>query len=94
MLKTRSVGGEHKSGTRGPEPNQPDSRPDKDGLGQTVAARRNEQDALIGLLLNLIDGLLQDGGIIRDSVALHRKILLRQVNCFGIIQARGVVRAG
>ena len=77
-----------------PNPIKPDSGPDIDGPGQTVAARGNEQDALIGLLLNLVDGLLQDGGIIRDSVALHRKILLRQVNCFGIIQAGGVVRAG
>ena len=28
---------------------------------------------------------------IRDSVAFHPKILLRQVNCFWIVQAGGVV---
>src|ERR1700679_1133435 len=58
LLKTWSVGGEHKGGTRGPEPDQPDSGPDIDGPAQTIAARGNEQDTLIGPLLNLIDGLL------------------------------------
>ena len=58
LLKTRRACGENKCGPRSSKSDQPDSGPDIDRPGQTVAAGGNEQNALVGFLLNLIDGLL------------------------------------
>src|SRR5277367_1180062 len=92
LLKTRSVCSQHKCGPHSPKADQPDSGPDIDRLRQTVAARWNKQDALVRRLANLVDRLLQHGGVIRDSVALYREIIRREVNCFGIFGASRIVR--
>jgi hypothetical protein len=58
LLETWRVCGQHEPGPLRAKPDQADSRPDIDGLGQTVATRGNEKNALVGCLLNLVDGLL------------------------------------
>ena len=94
LLKTRRVCRKHESGPRFAKADQPNSRPDINSLSQTIAASRNEQNALIRLLLNRIDGLLQDGGIICDSITFHWETILRKINCSRIVQAGCVVGAG
>src|SRR5580658_1099492 len=91
LLKARRVSGKHKCGPQSAKTDQPDSRPDIDRLGQTVAAGRNEQNALVRRLPNLVDRLLQDSRIIRDSVPLHEEIIRRQINCFPIVGPGRVV---
>src|ERR1700691_3763432 len=91
LLKTRGVCSQHKGGPRGPKADQPDSGPDVNRPGQTVAAGWNEQNALVRRLSNLIDRLLQYSGIIRDSIPLYREPIRRQINCSGIIGARRIV---
>src|SRR5580693_7972230 len=92
LLKTRRVCSQHKGRPRGSEADQPDSGPDVDRPGQTVPAEWNKQNALVRRLSNRIDRLLQNGGIIRDSIPLYGETIGRQINCFGIIRARRIVR--
>jgi len=50
VLKTRRILAERECGPVGPESDQPNARPKVDRLRDSVAPRRNEQDALTGKL--------------------------------------------
>ena len=53
---------------------QADAGPDVDGLREAVGPLRDEQDAGPGAGRDLVDGLLQGGGIVRNSVATDREV--------------------
>ena len=74
------------------ESDQANSGPDIDCFRQPVSARRNKQDPLIRLFLNLVDGLLKRGCVVSDSVALHRKIVRREIDGAGVVEPCRVVR--
>src|ERR1700746_406813 len=71
---------------------QANSGPDIDCSREPVSARRNKQDPLIRLFLNLVDGLLKRGRVVSDSVALHGKIVRREIDGAGVVEPCGVVR--
>ena len=91
LLKTRRVGGEDEGGALGAIADQADARPDVNCLGEAIAAGGDEEDALIGGFLNFIDGLLQGDGIVGGAIGLYGEFFGREVDCFGIIEARRVV---
>src|SRR5277367_76956 len=92
LLKTWRVCSEHKCRPDGPKADHADSGPDVDRPGQTVAAGRNKKNALVRRLANLVDRLLQNSRVIRDSVPPYREIIRGQVNCLRVVWARRIVR--
>lgn len=94
MRKSWSTCTKNKYGPHLAVSNQPYAGPNVDRLPQTVTARWNEQNPLIGFLLDRVNGLLQSFGIVCNSVALYRKIVSCEVDRTRIFQAGGVVRGG
>src|SRR5271169_2219971 len=70
LLIARRARPQDKHGPRRPIPNHADPRPNVDGPGNPVAPGRQKQNALIGGLLNLVNGSLQAVRIVGNSIAV------------------------
>ncbi len=92
VLVTRSVFRQHQHRSGGPVPDHADAGPDVDRFGQAVSTFGNEDDSLVGGLLDFIDRLLKGVGVIGKTVTMHGEIIPRQVDRFGVVQTDGVIR--
>ena len=75
LLETFGVCAEYEGGTLGAVADQADSGPDIDCRGEAITARWDEKDSLVRGFLDFINCLLQDGGIVGDTVGFHGEIL-------------------
>src|ERR1700738_4539116 len=92
LLKACAAWTQHKCRPSTAVTNHSDPRPNIDGFRQTVTSGRNKNDALALCFLNSVNRLLYGGGVIRDTVPTKRERLPRQINRFGIVRARWIVR--
>src|SRR5882762_7629404 len=92
LLKACGVWTQHKCGPSTAVTNHSDARPNIDCFRETVMSGRNKNDALALCFLNSVNRLLYGVGVIRDTVPTKRELLPRQINGFGIVRARWIVR--
>ena len=89
LLKAGRIGREHEDGTRGAIADDAHPRPDIDGARQPVAAGRDKDDALAGVVFRLVDGGLEGGAVVGWFRRRERRIRRVQVNRFGVVGAGG-----
>src|ERR1700723_404841 len=90
LLKPGSILGQHQDRAGRSVANDADAWPHIDGPGYAVAAGGNEDDAFAGALLNLVDGLLEGRAIVGAAVGPDRKLIGREIDRGGVVEAIGV----